>query len=107
MLRLGQSFAFETTLSGHTYLRRIESWRRSGYTVELIFLSLTSPEEAIARVAMHVRQGGHNVAADVIRRRFESGMRDFLGIYRHRATLWQWFDNSGPRPRLIAEEVNE
>jgi predicted ABC-type ATPase len=29
----GKSFAFETTLAGHTYLRRIEAWRRSGYLV--------------------------------------------------------------------------
>jgi predicted ABC-type ATPase len=26
----GESFAFETTLSGHTYLRRIRSWRSAG-----------------------------------------------------------------------------
>lgn len=101
-----RSFAFETTLSGHTYLRRIETWRRSGFTVELIFLSLGSPEEAIARVAMRVRQGGHYVAPDVISRRFAAGMRNFLEIYRHRVTLWQWFDNSGPRPRLIDEGAN-
>jgi len=29
----GRSFAFETTLSGHTYLRRIDTWRAAGFTV--------------------------------------------------------------------------
>ena len=99
----GNSFAFETTLSGHTYVKRIPAWRVDGYTVKLIFLSLNTPDEAIARVATRVRQGGHHVADDVIRRRFVSGMRNFLEIYRPLADYWQWIDNSGPAPRLIEE----
>jgi predicted kinase len=59
----GRSFAFESTLSGLTYLQMIAAWRASGYIVKLMFLSLATPEEAIARVAMRVRQGGHDVPA--------------------------------------------
>ena len=99
----GNSFAYETTLSGHTYVKRIPAWRVDGYTVKLMFLALNTPDEAIARVATRVRQGGHHVADDVIRRRFVSGMRNFLEIYRPLADYWQWFDNSGPAPRLIEE----
>jgi predicted ABC-type ATPase len=102
----GNSFAFETTLSGHTYAKRIPEWRERGYTVKLIFLSLATPEEAIARVATRVQQGGHHVDEDVIRRRFASGMRNFLEIYRLLADYWQWFDNSGTAPRLLDEGVN-
>jgi len=103
MSRRGRSFAFETTLSGHTYLRRIDAWREKGYVVKLIFLSLNSPEEAIARVATRVQQGGHSVPAEVVRRRFAAGLRNFRELYRHKVDDWQWFDNSGPRPRLLAE----
>lgn len=99
----GRSFAFETTLSGHTYLHRIPKWRAAGFTVKLIFLSLTDVEEAIARVAMRVRQGGHDVPEEVIRRRFVSGMRNFLDIYRYRVDYWVWIDNSGPTPRRVEE----
>jgi len=102
----GRSFAFETTLAGHTYLRRIEAWRAAGFIVELIFLSLGSPDEAIARVATRVRQGGHDVAPDVIRRRFATGMRNFLDVYRHRVDFWQWYDNSGEEPQLLEEGAN-
>lgn len=102
----GRSFAFETTLSGHTYARRIDAWRAAGFTVELIFLSLGSPEEAIERVAARVSQGGHDVPAEVIRRRFVSGMRNFLDVYRRRVDFWQWFDNSGRQPRLLEEGTN-
>jgi predicted ABC-type ATPase len=102
----GRSFAFETTLAGHTYVHRIDRWRTQGFIVELIFLSLGSAEEAVARVAMRVRQGGHDVPPEVIRRRFASGMRNFLEFYRHRVDFWQWYDNSGLRPRLREEGAN-
>jgi predicted ABC-type ATPase len=68
-----------------------------------VFLSLSSPEEAIARVAERVRHGGHHVPSDVIRRRFTSGMRNFLEVYRYRVDLWQWFDNSRRSVILIEE----
>lgn len=102
----GKSFAFETTLAGHTYLRRIDAWRAAGFTVEMVFLSLRSPDDAIARIAARVRQGGHDVAEEVVRRRFEAGLRNFLTLYRHRVDYWQWFDNSGAAPRLLEEGTN-
>jgi predicted ABC-type ATPase len=102
----GRSFAFETTLSGHTYSKRIDIWRSEGYTVRLFFLSLTHPDEAVARVAMRVQQGGHDVPEKVIRRRFAAGMRNFLEIYRYRVDYWQWLDNSGLTPRLLEEGTN-
>jgi predicted ABC-type ATPase len=101
-----RSFAFETTLAGQSYVRRIDAWRNDGYLVELIFLALPSPEEAIRRVAQRVKQGGHNVTEEVIRRRFASGMRHFLETYRHRVDYWMWFDNSGLEPVLIDEGKN-
>ncbi len=76
----GISFAFETILSGLTCVRMIRGWRATGYTVKLIFLSLGSVDEAIARVAIRVRQGGHDVPVDTIRRRFDAGRVNFRGI---------------------------
>ncbi len=102
----GKSFAFETTLAGLGYARMIPCWRARGYMVKLLFLKLTSPEEAIARVAMRVRQGGHHVPDDVIRRRFDAGLRNFENIYRHRVNFWQYYDNSGTLPYLLDEGVN-
>src|SRR2546421_5420523 len=78
----GDSFAVETTLSGRTYTRHILKWRRAGYAVKLIFLSLPSADVAVERVQFRVLQGGHYVAEEVIRRRFDAGIRNFLRIYR-------------------------
>ncbi len=47
----GESFAFETTLSGVTYARRIPRWRAAGYHVTPFFLALPLAEVGIARVA--------------------------------------------------------
>ena len=71
--------------------------------MKLIFLSLPSAEDAIDRVAMRVRQGGHDIPRDVIARRFEAGYRNFVELYRGSVDYWQLFDNSGPVPRLIEE----
>jgi predicted ABC-type ATPase len=70
-VRKDESFAFETTLSGHVYVRMIPEWRNSGYRVRLIFLELKDSKMAISRVKMRVAQGGHNVSSKVVRRRFD------------------------------------
>ena len=100
--RRAQSFAFETTLSGKRYARSIPQWRAAEYHVKLIFLSLPSVELAISRVASRVAQGGHSVAEDVIRRRFDSGLANFHNIYSHIVDSWILCDNSGLAPRQIS-----
>ena len=102
----GESFAFETTLSGRHYAQAIRGWRRAGYNVELIFLSLPNPDIAVARVRSRAAQGGHNVPEPVIRRRFESGLRHFHGIYRNIVSSWALYDNSGPAPIPVASGDN-
>ncbi|MGE3818566.1 MAG: zeta toxin family protein [Isosphaeraceae bacterium] len=50
------NFAFETTLASRTFAPWIQGMIQQGYTVQLIFLWLASPEMAIARVAERVRR---------------------------------------------------
>ena len=50
----GQSFCFETTLSGRGYAKAIPVWREQGYFVKLLFLELSEPETALRRVAARV-----------------------------------------------------
>lgn len=97
----GESFAFETTLSGLGYLRHITKWRSQGFRVSLYFLALPSVEIAIARVAERVCQGGHNIPEAVIRRRFVAGLRNFNEHYRARVDAWLKYDNAGPAPVLL------
>lgn len=101
--RARASFAFETTLANRSLATSIARLRGSGYRVHLMFLSLPTAELAVARVAERVRQGGHDVPVDVVRRRFAVGLRNFFGLYQGLVDSWQLYDNSLPSvPRRIA-----
>lgn len=95
------SFALESTLSGKTYLARVQKLWEAGYLVEMVFLRLSSPELAMKRVAHRVKQGGHDVPAEDVRRRFERGWPNFVEHYRSLAHMWAVYDNSGPTPVLL------
>jgi predicted ABC-type ATPase len=56
-----ENFAFETTLSGRSYLKLIRRLRTQGWRTELIYLALPSPEISRQRVAERVSHGGHNI----------------------------------------------
>ncbi len=96
-----RSFAFETTLAGRGYLHLIDRWQAAGYRVKLIFLQLSSAEEAIARVAQRVRQGGHDIPEATICRRFAAGRINFERLYAPKADAWVLYDNAGVMPVII------
>ncbi len=102
--RLAESradFAFETTLSGMTYLVKLRRLKESGYGIEIVYLRLRSTQLALRRIAARVRQGGHDVpGADVIRR-FKRGWENFERFYRPMADSWAVYENSDRIPRLM------
>ncbi len=99
----GESFAFETTLSGRGYIRWIPRWRERGYHVKLFFLQMPTPEMAVTRVRQRVSEGGHDVPEAVVRRRFHAGWSNFELIYRDLVDEWVLYDNSGSSPVLLAK----
>jgi len=103
----GHSFAFETKLSGLSYLKKITAWHHLGYEVKLWFLSLPNDDVAVSRVALRVLQGGHNIPEDIIRRRFKAGLENFLERYSMVVDSWALFDNYGIEPKLIDWSTNE
>ena len=103
----GESFAFETTLSGLVYLRQIAEWRARGYRVSLFFLALPNVETAIARVAARVRQGGHDIPEPVIRRRFAMGWTNFQTRYKQAVDDWALYDNAEAEPAMLEWGENQ
>lgn len=99
-----EDFSFETTLSGRTYVRRLQQMKRDGYRVYLFFLWLPSPDLAVARVANRVRQGGHSIPETDIRRRFVLGLKNFVDLYRPLTDGWWLYDGSQVIPAIIAKE---
>jgi predicted ABC-type ATPase len=96
-------FAFETTLSGLSYVQRLQSWKRAGYRIDIVYLRLSSSRLALRRVAARVRQGGHNVPQADVLRRFVRSWENFQRIYRPLADSWAVYDNSGGPPRLLEQ----
>jgi len=98
-----RSFAFETTLASRTFAPMLVRWRAAGYVVHVVFLWLPTADLAVARVRERVRLGGHGVPVETIVRRHARGVRNFIELYRPLAHSWRVLDNSGARPRLVAE----
>ncbi len=100
-VRRRESFAFETTLAARNYAHSIPKWRAQGYVVILYFLALPSAEVAIARVAERVRQGGHNVPEETIRKRFAAGLENFDLVYKAIVDEWTLYDCGGDEPIVV------
>ena len=94
-------FAFETTFSGLGYVRRIRTWKRAGYKIEIVYLKLQSIRLALSRIAARVREGGHDVPRSDVIRRFSRGWENFIRVYRPLADVWTVYDNSEREPRLL------
>lgn len=103
----GVVFGFETTLSGRTYLALMRDLKRKGYRAHLFFLWLRDAHLALSRVKGRVKQGGHDVPADVVQRRFNRSIDNFFQLYRSLADTWLLFDNSGQSPEIIASKQGD
>lgn len=102
--RRGESFGFETTLAGRSYLSLIHRLKRQGYEVYFFYLWVPSVELALSRIRGRVSLGGHDVPAADVRRRFDRSIQNFLVHYRPLADSWTLYDNTAAMPRIIASE---
>jgi predicted ABC-type ATPase len=98
-------FAFETTLSGKTYVKLLKEMKTGGYEIHIYFLWLRHVDLALRRVAERVAMGGHDVPAETVRRRFDRGLLNLFNLYNTYADSWVIFDNSELAPRVVAKET--
>ncbi len=103
LLFLNESFAFETTLSSKNYKQKIETAKKNGFNVTLLFFWLQNTELAKERVRIRVTEGGHNIDPDVIERRYFRGINNLFEIYLPLVDGVLIFDNSFGKHELIAE----
>lgn len=97
-------FAFETTLSGKTYINFFKELKKKGYSLHLFFLWIPSSQLALVRIKDRVAEGGHDVPAQDVCRRFNRSIDNFFKLYKPLLDSWMLFDNSESIPRLIAQE---
>ncbi len=101
LARSEEDFAFESTLSGLTYLNRLKRWKAAGWRIEIVYLRISSPQLALRRIAARVKQGGHSVPRRDVLRRFTRSRNNFEKHYRLLADAWSVYDNSGRTPKLL------
>ena len=106
-IRRRETFAMETTLSERTYIHLLKNARANGYEIELHYLWLASPRQAIARVRQRVQKGGHDVQPSDVRRRFGRSMDRLLHDYLPLADRWIIWDNRVSPAREIANSSTQ
>lgn len=99
-----EDFAFETTLSGKSYLKLIDRLQREHWQVKMFYLALPNVEQSINRVAERVAHGGHNIPVDAINRRFSRSLFNLFNDYRYKVDCCFCVLNNGDIPQLIFEQ---
>lgn len=93
-LESGESFGWETTLTGSLPLRVIRAARAQGWHIGLVYIGLRSAAEAIKRVEARHRRGGHFVPPADVRRRYRASLAN-LPVALALADAADVHDNSG------------
>ena len=97
------SLAFETTLSGRGHVKVLREFRSFGYRIELNYLWIPSAEFSVRRVASRVANGGHDIPAEALARRYAKSMQNLRVLYLPLADYVAVWDNSSEKPRRIYE----
>lgn len=103
--RKGISFAMETTLSGLGHAGLLRNLREDGYRIELNYLWIPSADFSAQRVASRVANGGHDIPAEAIARRYAKSLRNLLARYLSLADYAAVWDNSAELPRRVYEQT--
>jgi predicted ABC-type ATPase len=104
LIHSNQDFSFETTLSTRSFINTIEFAKSKGYFITLIFFWLDSIQLAKNRVQKRVAEGGHNIAPEVIERRYKLGIKNLFDLYADKVDSLLIYDNSTIESELIAEK---
>lgn len=103
LLRERRDFTFETVMSHPGKVAFLHQARAAGYRVYLYWVVTEDAEVNVDRVAQRVREGGHAVPPDKIRRRYVDAL-ELLRPAMETSDRAYLFDNSSAGgPQLVAE----
>lgn len=111
LIDAGESFGFETTLSGRGHLNLISGAKERGYAISLYYLWMPECAMLPVRIRHRVLDGGHDVPRNDILRRYARS-RDNLKDYIALADKVYVFDATKTAPFLFwrrngVETVND
>jgi predicted ABC-type ATPase len=107
------SYAFETTLGGHTITALLEKALAAGIEVRIWYVGLESLELHVQRVRSRVKRGGHDIPEERIRERYVRSRWNLIQLLPRLTELFV-YDNSeeadptsgaAPHPKRILHTV--
>ena len=93
----------ETVLANTSYRRICETAQNQGMLVRLLYVGVPTVEDAIARVALRVSKGGHDVPEADIRRRWPRTHESLAWFARHADAVDAFANLWNAPPKLIAQ----
>jgi predicted ABC-type ATPase len=103
-IETSETFSFESTLSGKTWVGILRNAKNHGYTIKIYFVYLRSVKENLARIKLRVKQGGHSIPKSAVLRRQLRCFNNFWNLYRPLCSEWYVFNNSGSAPSLVIDK---
>ena len=79
-LKYGKSFNEETTLTGKTILKTIDKAKELGYELQLFYIGVNNPEIAKERIRNRVEKGGHNIADEIVEKRYYESLKNLKQV---------------------------
>lgn len=98
-IRQGKSFNEETTLCGKTIIKLFEKLKENGYKIDLYYVRLKNSDIALERIKSRVANGGHDIPAEKVRRRYEESRNNLEKVIPFCNSV-SIFDNSESFRRL-------
>lgn len=97
LIAQGESFAIETTLSGLSQVKKIEAAKEAGFKIELYYMFCRDINLNIRRVKLRAKQGGHDVPAADVRRRYRRSLYNLDNAYSSLCDKMYLYDTTGHR----------
>lgn len=102
-IQKGDSFCFESTLSGLTYAKILNDAKLQGYKIKIYFVCLKNVSLNISRIKKRVKMGGHHIPSQIVKRRYLRCFENFWKIYKDISDEWLVLNNSNKLPILIQD----
>lgn len=95
----GKSFNEETTLCGKTIIKLFEKLKENSYKIDLYYVGLKNSDIALERIKNRVANGGHDIPAEKVRKRYEESRNNLEKVIPFCDSV-SVFDNSESFRRL-------
>lgn len=102
LMAQGVSFAIESTLSGTGYVGMIQRAKARDYEVTIAYVFVDTADFCLERIRVRIQNGGHDVPAEDVRRRYGRSKANFVSVYAPLADHWMLYYNGGNDLLLVA-----